>query len=151
MEAAQETFEDAELRRCLRNIKAQVQKAGNELLKDEKLVSECHNFVRWTAQLPILQFNLAWTNFLGRLRQEWDETAMADYLAKNVLFRRSLDLSPYLHKDLAVQPPNAQYPRMVWDAYWRGHWDAVTPGYGGYTSNVQEGGWSALKSLACAS
>ena len=31
-------------------------------------------------------------------------------------------------------------------ANWRGHWDMVSPGYGGYIQNVLEGGWHAFKS-----
>ncbi len=33
----------------------------------------------------------------------------------------------------------------VWNAHWRGYWDQLTPGYGGYLQNVIESHWNSIK------
>ena len=84
MEGAKKVFPDSDYRRCLQHIKANVYKAGREKLHDKNLAMECKNFTAWTAQLPILEFSLCWTNFLKRMRDEWKENDMADYLEKYI-------------------------------------------------------------------
>ena len=102
-------------------------KEGRDKLKDKKLAPVYRDWVRWSAQLPILEFNLCWTNLIIQCRDVFEEEEFETYLKTHVLKRHALKLKDYFHRTNDNNPTNLNYTQ-VWDARWRGHWDVVTPG-----------------------
>ena len=115
-------------------------------MNDDRLVSYCVDVVRWSAQLPILEFDMVWDFILEQLLN-WDERKMHDYFREKILFVEVIDMALYknIENISVIEGEEEEDQREVWNAHWRGYWDQLTPGYGGYLQNVIESRWNSIK------